>query len=129
MSKKLDRMLDSMARSINRTFALICTPYFWGVTAIIFSVTGFLVAGVATLTDFDLMRMRYCFDASDVHSFQMFMCLLFFVFCGLMAIGESFNLFDNIKHGIPHKYTTLFGLLFACGVLGIIGLKMVKLYC
>ena len=125
----LDRLLISISRTIDDWIALMQTREFWSVAAVGATVVGFLIAAMSMLINFDLMRMRNCFDASNFNAYLMFHILLFFVFDGMLAIGEIFNYFDDRRRGIPHKIGTLFWLIIITTALGSAGLIMVRVSC
>lgn len=125
----LERMVDSLVRTLDEWFAMMCTREFWGIVAVGATVVGFLIAAAMMLINFDAMRMKNCFDASNMSAYLMFNVLLFFVFGGMLALGEVFNYFDNKKRGIPHKSSSLFWFVIVTTALGSIGLVMLKASC
>ena len=125
----LDRMLDSIAHTLDEWFDMMCTRDFWAIVAVGATVVGFLIAAIIMMTNFDMMRMRGCFNASNMSAYLMFNVLMFFVLAGVMAIGEVFNYFDNKKRGIPHKPSSLLWLFTITMALGSIGLVMLKRSC
>lgn len=125
----LDRILDSIARTLDEWFDMMCTRDFWAIFAVGMTVVGFLIAAMIMMINFDMMRMRNCFNASNMSAYLMFNVLLFFVFGGVVAMGEVFNYFDNKKRGIPHKPSSLLWFVTITMTLGSIGLVMLKLSC
>ena len=105
------------------------TREFWGMVAIGAIVEAFFVAAFVMLTNFDAMRMRSCFHASNMSAYLLLNTLLFFVFGGLLAVGEVFNYFDNKKRGIPHKTISLFWFVIITVSLGTVELVMIKQSC
>jgi hypothetical protein len=125
----LDRRVSSIARTLDAWIALMSTPEFWGIVAVCATVMGFMIAAGIMMINFNVMRMRYCFNASNTSAFVMLNAALFFVLGGVMAIGEAFNYFDNKKRGIPHKIGTVFWLVIVTITLGSVGLVMLKISC
>jgi hypothetical protein len=125
----LDRMMNSVGNTLDEWAAMMTTAEFWGVFAIAATVIGFLLAAGLMLTDFDMVRMGNCFNASNLNAYVLFNILLFFVFDGLLAIGEIFNYFDSKKRGVPHKRSPLFWFTVITLGLGSVGLVMVKSSC
>jgi hypothetical protein len=125
----LDRTLDSGARKLDALIALMSTRDFWSILAVSSTVGGFLIAAMVMLTNFDIWRMRNCFHASNMSAYLMFNALLFFVFGGMLAMGEVFNYFDNKKRGIPHKRKSLFWFVIITSTLGTVELVMLKISC
>jgi len=125
----LDRLLDSIARTLDEWYDMMCTRDFWGILAIGTTVVGFLIAAGIMMIDFNVMRMRNCFNASNMSAYLMFNVLMFFVMGGVMALGEAFNYFDNKKRGIPHKLGSVFWLIIVTTSLGSVGLVMLKISC
>ena len=125
----LDRILDAMARTLDEALAMMCTRDFWAILAVCLTIIGFLIAAIIMMINFDMMRMRNCFSASNTNAFIMFIILIFFVFGGLVAMGEAFNYFDNKKRGIPHKIGSLVWLFSLTMTLGSAGLVMLKISC
>ena len=122
-------MVDSFVRTLDEWFAIMSTRDFWAVFAVGATLVGFLVAAMIMLINFDMMRMRNCFNASNISAYLMFNTLLFFVFSGLLALGETLNYFDNRKRGIPHQRSSLFWFFMLTMALGSIGLVLLKLSC
>ena len=127
MKKK--SLLDQLMEMLAEWGAVMCTREFWAIVAIGALVAAFLVAAFVMLTNFNVMRMRSCFNASNMSAYLMLNALLFFVFGGLMALGEVFNYFDNKKRGIPHKSISLFWFVVITVVLGIAELVLLKVSC
>lgn len=125
----LDRMTDSIARTLDEWVTMMYTRDFWAIVAVGATVAGFLIAAIIMMTNFDMMRMRGCFNASNMNAYLMFNVLMFFVLAGVMALGEVFNYFDNKKRGIPHKSSSLLWLFTITMALGSIGLVMLKVSC
>ena len=125
----LDRMVNSIARTLDEWITIMCTPEFWGIVAVGATVIGFLMAAGIMMINFDAMRMRNCFNASNMSAYVMFNVLMFFVLGGVMALGEAFNYFDNKKRGIPHKLGYVFWLIMVTVALGSTGLVMLKISC
>jgi hypothetical protein len=125
----LERIVDSIARTLDEWGAMMRTRDFWGIVAVGSTVVGFLLAAGVMLIDFDAMRMRNCFNASNISAYLMFNTLLFFVFGGMLALGEAFNYFDNKRRGIPHRLGSVFWLVIITTALGSIGLVMLKISC
>jgi hypothetical protein len=125
----LDRTLNSFALKLDDLAALMRTRYFWSVAAVCFTVGSFFVASFIILTNFNVMRMRNCFHASNMSTYLMFNTLLFFVFGGLLAMGEVFNYFDNKKRGVPHKRNAIFWFITITSTLGTLELIMLKISC
>lgn len=125
----LDRMLDSLADTLSEWADIMSTRDFWGIVAVGTTVVGFLVVAGSMLINFDSMRMRSCFNASNWSAYLMFNVLMFFLFAGVMALGEAFNYFDSKRRGEPHKLGTTFSLLIVTMALGSIGLVMLKISC
>lgn len=121
--------MDPIAHTLEEWGAMMCTRDFWGIVAVGATVSGFLIAALIMMTNFDIMRMRNCFDASNMSAYLMFNTLLFFVFGGMLAIGEVFNYFDNRRRGIPHKRSALFWFVMVTTTLGSIGLVLLKISC
>jgi hypothetical protein len=122
-------MVNSIARTFDEWVAMMCTREFWGIVTVGTTVIGFLIAAGIMMVNFDVMRMRNCFNASNMSAYVMFNVLLFFVLGGAMALGEAFNYFDNKKRGIPHKLGLVFWLVIVTITLGSIGLVMLKISC
>lgn len=125
----LDRILDSIAHTLDEWISIVCTRDFWAVVAVGMTVIGFLLAAIIMMINFDIMRMRSCFNASNLNAYLMFNILLFFVFDGMLAIGEVFNYFDNKRRGIPHTRSALFWFIIITMALGSGGLVMLKISC
>ncbi len=125
----LDQTVNSIARTLDEWGAMMCTREFWGIVAIGTTVVGFLMAAGIMMINFDIMRMKNCFKASNMSAYVMFNVLMFFVLGGVMAIGEGFNYFDNKKRGIPHKLGSVFWLIMVTVTLGSVGLVMLKISC
>jgi len=124
-----DRMMDSIAGTLEEWFAMMCTRDFWTIVAVGSTMIGFLIAAGIMLTNFNMMRMKSCFNASNMSAYLMFNILLFFVLGGMMALGEVFNYVDNRKRGIPHKRSSVFWLVIVTTALGSVGLVMLKISC
>jgi len=122
-------MVDSVVRTLDEWFAMMCTRDFWGIVAVGATLVGFLAAAMIMLINFDMMHMRTCFNASNISAYLMFNTLLFFVFSGLLALGEVLNYFDNKRRGIPHKRSSLFWFFMITLALGSVGLVMLKISC
>lgn len=131
MQKKswLEQKLYSVSNTFEEWAAMMSTTEFWGIVAAGATLIGFLLSGAIMLTNFDMMRMSNCFNASNLSAYLLFNVLLFFVFDGLLALGEIFNYFDNRKNGIPYKRSAMFWLAIVTLALGSIGLIMVKNSC
>ena len=125
----LDRFLNSIARTLDEWYDMMCTLDFWGIVAVAATVLGFLIAAGIMMINFDIMRMKNCFNASNMSAYLMFNILLFFVLGGVIALGEVFNYFDNKRRGVPHKISSVFWLVIITTSLGIIGLVMLKASC
>lgn len=125
----LDRMVDSFVRTLDEWGAMMCTREFWGIVAIGTTVLGFVISALIMLIKFDPMRMRNCFNASNMNAYLMFNVLMFFSLAGVMSLGEAFNYFDNKKRGIPHKLGSIFWLIMVTTTLGSVGLVMLKISC
>jgi hypothetical protein len=123
--KWLDQLMDTFAE----WGAIICTREFWGVVAVGATMAAFMATAFVMLTNFDAMRMRSCFNASNMSAYLMLNTVLFFVFGGLLAVGEMFNYFDNRKRGIPHKSIALFWFVIITVALGTVELVMLKVFC
>ena len=121
--------LEKMADTLSEWGAMMLTREFWGIIAVGVTVVGFLVAAGIMLIDFDGMRMRNCFNASNMSAYLMFNVLMFFALGGVMALGEVFNYFDCKKQGVEHKVGPLFWLVIITTALGSIGLVMLKVSC
>jgi hypothetical protein len=109
--------------------AIMSTREFWAIVAVGATIVAFMVAAFIMLTNFDAMRMRSCFNASNLSAYLMFNTLLFFAFGGLLAVGEVFNYFDNKKRGIPHKSVSIFWFVIVTVALGAVELVMLKMSC
>ena len=120
---------DRIAETLEGWLVLMSTRDFWGVVAVAATVAAFLVAAFVMMTNFDIMRMRNCFNASNMSAYLMLNTVLFFVFGGLLAVGEAFNYFDNRKRGIPHKKISLFWFVIITMTLGTVELMMMKVSC
>ncbi|MEJ1959490.1 MAG: hypothetical protein WDM70_08785 [Nitrosomonadales bacterium] len=125
----LDQLLDPLADKLDEWIAIMCTKEFWGIVAVGTTVTAFVIAAIIMLTNFSIMRMRNCFNASNLNAYLMFNLLLFFVFGGMLALGEAFNFFDNKKRGIPHKRGGMFWFTLITTSLGSVELIMLKVSC
>jgi hypothetical protein len=125
----LSRIIDSISETLGEWATIVSTREFWGLLAVGATVVGFLAVAGSMLINFDSMRMRNCFNASDLNAYLMFNILMFFVFAGVMALGEAFNYFDNKKRGEPHKLGSTFSLIIITTALGSIGLVMLKISC
>jgi len=125
----LDRILDPLARKLDDWIAMMSTRDFWAIVAVGSTLVGFLIAALIILTNFNIMRMRSCFNASNMNAYLMFNALLFFVFAGMMAMGEVFNYFDNKKRGIPHNRKSIIWLVIVTTSMGTAGLVMLKISC
>lgn len=125
----LDRIADSIVHTLDEWGAMMCTREFWGIVAVGATVVGFLIAAGIMLIDLDIMRMRNCFNASNMSAYLMFNTLMFFVFGGMLALGETFNYFDNKRRGIPHKRSSLLWFIIVTTALGSVGLMMLKSSC
>ena len=125
----LSLVIGSIAQTLNEWIAIMSTREFWGIVAVGATVVGFLVAAGGILINFDSMRMRSCFGASNWIAFLMFNVLMFFVFAGIAAMGEAFNYFDSRKRGEPHQLGATFALVIATTALGSIGLVILKNSC
>lgn len=125
----LDRMMKSFSETIEEWLAIMQTQEFWAFIAVAGTIAGFLLAASFMLINFDMMRMKSCFDASNISAYLMFNILMFFAFGGVLAMGEVFNYFDSKKRGIPHKIGSLFWLVIVTTALGSAGLVMLKLSC
>ena len=120
---------NRIVETLEEWLALMSTRDFWGVVAVATTVAAFLVAAFIMMTNFNIMRMRNCFNASNMSAYLMLNTVLFFVFGGLLAVGEAFNYFDNKKRGIPHKKISLFWFVIITMTLGTIELVMMKVSC
>ena len=127
MSQK--NLLDRLLETFEEWGAIMSTREFWAIVAIGATIVAFLGAAFVMLTNFNAMRMRSCFNASNMSAYLMLNTVLFFVFGGLLAVGEVFNYFDNNKRGIPHKSTSLFWFLIVTIVLGTVELVLLKTFC
>ena len=125
----LERTTDSFVRTLDEWYALMCTRDFWGIVIVGTAVVGFLIAAIIMMINFNAMRMRDCFHASNMNAYLMFNVLLFFGLAGAMAIGEAFNYFDNKRRGIPHRISSIFWFFSITITLGSIGLVMLKISC
>jgi hypothetical protein len=125
----LDRIIQSTADKLGEFVAIMCTKDFWAIVAICVTMGGFLTAALIILTNFDIWRMRNCFYASNMNTYLMFNTFLFFVFGGMLALGEVFNYFDNRKRGIPHKRGSIFWFVIITSTLGTVELMMLKESC
>jgi hypothetical protein len=121
--------MTSIGNTLDEWGTMMTTAEFWAVFAIAATVVGFLLAAGLMLTDFDLVRMGNCFNANNLNAYVLFNILLFFVFDGLLAIGEIFNYFDSKKRGVPHKRSQLFWFTVITLGLGSVGLILVKNSC
>jgi phosphate starvation-inducible membrane PsiE len=121
--------LDSVSDTIEEWSAIVATVEFWSIVAVGATFVGFLIAAGAMLTDFSIMRMTNCFNASNLNAYLLFNILLFFVFDGLLAIGEIFNYFESKRNGVPHKRSSLFWFMIITLGLGSAGLVMLKSAC
>lgn len=124
-----DRALDSIARTLDEWIAIMSTRDFWAIFVVGSTLVGFLIAAIIMMINFDMMRMKNCFNASNTNAYLMFNILLFFVFDGLLALGEAFNYFDNRKRGIPHQLSSLVWFFSITLALGSAGLIMLKIAC
>ena len=122
-------MLTSISRTLDDWIAMVCTRDFWAIFAVGATLIGFLVAAAIMMTNFDMLRMRNCFNASNLNAYLMFNILMFFAFGGAVAMGEMFNYFDNRRRGIPHRRGPLFWFIIITVSLGSIGLVMLKESC
>ena len=127
MAKK--NLIDQIKNTLEEWVAIMSTREFWGIVAIGSIVVAFLVAAFVMLTNFDAMRMRSCFHASNMSAYLLLNTLLFFVFGGLLAVGEVINYFDNKKRGIQHKSISLFWFVIITVSLGTLELVMLKESC
>lgn len=125
----LNRMLISVERTLEEWYEMMCTRDFWVIVAVGGTVLGFLAAAIIMMTNFDMMRMKNCFNASNLSAYLMFNVLMFFVFGGMMALGEVFNYFDNKRRGIPHKPSSLLWFVTITISLGSVGLVLLKNSC
>ena len=125
----LDRMIDSIAQVFQDWGAVMATREFWAILAVTTIMIGFLIVAGSMLVNFNSMRMRNCFGASNWTAFLMFNVLAVFVFAGIAALGEAFNYFDSRKRGIPYKLSSTFSLLIAMVALGSVGLVILKNAC
>jgi len=125
----LNRMLDSMSSTLDEWIEMMSSRDFWVIVAVGMTLLGFLAAAAIMMTDFDMMRMRNCFNASNISAYLMFNVLMFFMFGGVMAIGEVFNYFDNKRRGIPHKSSSLLWFVAVTISLGSVGLVLLKNSC
>lgn len=121
--------MDSITETLSDWVDIMSTREFWGIVAVGTTVIGFLFAAGSMMVNFDSMRMRDCFNASDWSAYLMFNILMFFIFAGVMALGEAFNYFDSKKRGEPHKLGSTFSLVIITTALGSIGLVMLKISC
>lgn len=125
----LGRTMDDISQALSEWVAIVTTREFWGLVAVGTTVIGFLMAAGSMMVNFDSMRMRDCFNASDLNAYLMFNILMFFVFAGVMALGEAFNYVDSKRRGEPHKLGSTFSLVIITTALGSIGLVMLKISC
>ena len=125
----LDRILDPLAESLDDLIALMRTRAFWAIVSICLTVSAFLVTAFIMLTNFNVMRMRNCFNASNMSTYLMFNTLMFFALGGMLAMGEAFNYFDNKKRGIPHKSAAVFWFVIITSTLGTVELILLKNSC
>ena len=125
----LERALSDISEALSEWVAIMSTREFWAILAVASTVIGFLVVAGSMMINFDSMRMRSCFNASDLNAYLMFNILMFFVFAGVMSLGEAFNYFDNKRRGEPHKLGSTFSLIIVTTALGSIGLVMLKISC
>jgi hypothetical protein len=121
--------MDDISQALSEWVAIVTTREFWGLVAVGTTVIGFLMAAGSMMVNFDSMRMRDCFNASDLNAYLMFNILMFFVFAGVMALGEAFNYVDSKRRGEPHKLGSTFSLVIITTALGSIGLVMLKISC
>lgn len=105
------------------------TRDFWAIFAVGATAAGFLAAAIFMMINFDMMRMRNCFNASNLNAYVMFNVLLFFAFAGACALGEAFNYFENKRRNIPHAFTALFWFFVITVGLGSAGLVLLKVSC
>lgn len=105
------------------------TRDFWAIFAIIATTVGFVAAAIFMMTNFNMMRMRNCFNASNLNAYILFNVLMFFSFAGACAIGEAFNYFENKRRRIPHTFTALFWFFIITISLGSAGLVLLKVSC
>lgn len=122
-------MLVSIGRTLDEWAAIVTTRDFWAIFAVAATVAGFLAAAIIMMINFDAMRMRNCFNASNLNAYLMFNILMFFALGGFMALGEAFNYFDNKRRGFPHKLGQMFWFFIVTIALGSIGLVMLKISC
>lgn len=122
-------MLTSISRTVDSWIAIMSTGDFWAIFAVGATAIGFLLAAGIMMTNFDMLRMRSCFNASNLNSYLMFNILMFFALGGALALGEVFNYFDDKRRNIPHKRGSLFWLLIITVSLGSGGLIMLKSSC
>ncbi|MDX8398904.1 MAG: hypothetical protein R8K20_01495 [Gallionellaceae bacterium] len=125
----LDRMMNSIAQLFQDWGAVMATREFWAILAVTAIMIGFLIVAGSMLVNFNSMRMRNCFGASNWAAFLMFNILAVFVFAGIAALGEAFNYFDSRKRGIAYKLSSTFSLLIGMVALGSIGLLVLKSAC
>lgn len=121
--------LDRIMGTLEEWGAIMSTREFWAIVAVGATIVAFMVAAFIMLTNFDAMRMRSCFNASNLSAYLMFNTLLFFAFGGLLAVGEVFNYFDNKKRGLPHKSVSIFWFVIVTVALGAVELVMLKISC
>lgn len=125
----LSRMMESIAETLEEWGTIMSTKEFWSIVAVAATVVGFLVVAGGMLINFDSMRMRSCFGASNWNAFLMFNILMFFIFAGIASLGEAFNYFDSKKRGRPHKPGSTFTLIIVTTALGSVGLVILKHAC
>lgn len=125
----LDRTLTSIAREVDNMITMMTTRDFWAAVAVGGTMVGFLAAAFVIMTNFDMMRMRNCFNASNLNAYLMFNVLMFFVFGGVLALGETFNYFDSKRRGVPHARGAIFWFLILTIALGSSGLVLLKISC
>ena len=125
----MERTSYAISSTVEDWLAIMSTRDFWAIFAVGATTVGFLVAAIFMMINFDMMRMRSCFNASNLNAYVMFNVLLFFAFAGACALGEAFNYFESRRRGIQHTFTALFWFFIVTVTLGSSGLVLLKVSC